>query len=955
MKIYPIKLFTTYNNISLAEEKTGLKKQDAVRMQGVPSAHYNDYLLSFEARVDKGLERFYNTNKDYMPSTVREYVENLEDKSNLTPLQAQKNAYELLEISQTIDDIKSAYPNEPLFENLKNPAETRATKGILMSVKENDELLKLSGQGVLKDKSNLTVYLVKKIFLEDKTIDEINKDLDKDLDDDFKADFKFKNKNSKYIYPSTLNSLGIQAPKFEYRQSLRYTREGYSDMVGSKISEGQRAFWEALSKEDRTARAKKSAEKFENWWKSLTKDEIFDMIAEQATVLDMLKKFKKQQTKESKKSPKAAAESKTAVERGHVKVGSSALSQDELFVIWASNNLKIYMENLSEAEKDTIHIKRMRNLAARWAEMTPEARTDYISKMKSGSEPLRYTMIDAWNHSTALLKDLSLHLKQNQIYKPADLLYSTDEFSQFQSKVMTEFWENHPKHAKILGEHIKMSQERVQNAISNGTFEELKKQIMRDKNQRVKELNSLKSSNLKTDIQKSPVFPDYMIDFKNSYYKTLGGQLKNLPQEYINDYFRAIYEGFSKDHIIAWTKNLKGLPCSPEERDLLRQISETEPPEWAYINRAIEAALADTVYECTKNPEVYKLSHSDLKVALYQIDRGQEIVSIGSKKLDQFFEFNIVKRRIDKNRIAALYHLYKEPLTEDELDNVLDGYFRFYSTESKEKFEKMLKTYGKSLNIVFSDKSAYPNAVKNYMLYKILSDKPADVEDDIICTLFSSYDSNVDNDLFAKEDKIKHVKYLLSKRFSFIPNIYLENYLSETGKALRERSNDADFQAYEMACQKRTSARETHKLAVVPKSHFSTKNAIRTLAMEQALSDILYNATGNTDVYKLQFEELCDCIEIFNLSKKYPSDKRTFQALNGDIVELTAQRRPNLSGLSKAYLEYLNDVIDWVNTDVKAGNGTLEDLICILNPDETKPDIDNAVEERIKPYRLNLK
>ena len=80
-----------------------------------------------------------------------------------------------------------------------------------------------------------------------------------------------------------------------------------------------------------------------------------------------------------------------------------------------------------------------------------------------------------------------------------------------------------------------------------------------------------------------------------------------------------------------------------------------------------------------------------------------------------------------------------------------------------------------------------------------------------------------------------------------------------------------------------------------------------------------------------------------------------FQALNGDIVELTAQRRPNLSGLSKYYLEYLNDVIDWVNTDVKAGNGTLEDLICILNPDETKPDIDNAVEERIKLYRLNLK
>ncbi len=263
--------------------------------------NYNDHLLAFGARVDKGLDRFYEANKEKMPKTVRDYIENIDDKSKISPLEAQQKAYEFLEAAQTIDDIKETYPLEPLFKDLINPLESRATRGILNSVRENDELLNLSGQGVLKDKSNLTVYLVKKIFLEDKTIEEINQDLDKDLDEDFKADFKFKNAKAQYIYPSTLNSLGIKTPQSEYRQSLRYTRDGYSDMVGEKISEGQRLFWDSLSKEDRTARAKVSAQKFENWWSSLTKNQILDMIADQKSELDLLKEFKKFQRIEEKR------------------------------------------------------------------------------------------------------------------------------------------------------------------------------------------------------------------------------------------------------------------------------------------------------------------------------------------------------------------------------------------------------------------------------------------------------------------------------------------------------------------------------------------------------------------------------------------------------------------------------------------------------------------------------
>ena len=46
-------------------------------------------------------------------------------------------------------------------------------------------------------------------------------------------------------------------------------------------------------------------------------------------------------------------------------------------------------------------------------------------------------------------------------------------------------------------------------------------------------------------------------------------------------------------------------------------------------------------------------------------------------------------------------------------------------------------------------------------------------------------------------------------------------------------------------------------------------------------------------------------------------------------------------------------IIDWINSDVKEGTGTLEDLVCILNPDETKPEIDDATRKRIKLYNFN--
>lgn len=111
MRVQPSQIYIAQPKNS---KNTGKSAQNIA--QTSPAANFelrskfNDHLMSFGARVDKGLERFYDTNKERMPSTLRRYVESMEDKSRLTPLEAQKRAFSKLEFAQTVDDIKKIFP-----------------------------------------------------------------------------------------------------------------------------------------------------------------------------------------------------------------------------------------------------------------------------------------------------------------------------------------------------------------------------------------------------------------------------------------------------------------------------------------------------------------------------------------------------------------------------------------------------------------------------------------------------------------------------------------------------------------------------------------------------------------------------------------------------------------------------------------------------------------------------
>lgn len=981
-----LKIFPTgfgYRILAAAENNQDKNKNsepsaDAEKIKCVGLASkYNDYLLSFGARVDKGLERFYDANKDRMPVPVRRYVENLSDKTQLTPLEAQKRAFSSLNDAITVEDIKKSFSNEHLFDKLIEPSESKARRGIIASFKENEELLALSNQGMLKSNENFTVYLVKKVFLEAKTIDEINNDLEKDLDEDFKADFRFKNPDSQYVYGTTLKALGIETPDADYQQSLRYTRNGYSDMVGEKIAEGRNAFFDSLDDDERFVRAKKSVEKIENWWNSLSKNQKLDMIAEQMSFQDMLKNYKKyrktiekQNSAESEKTGKNTESQKT---RKHVKVGSATLSQDELFIKWATNNLKNFEATLSEADKDTLHIKSMQRLVSRWANMSPVERTDYISKMKAGSEPLRYTMIDAWNHSVDLIKDLSVFLKANQIYKPADMLYSTQEFSQFQSQLMTEFWQNHADYSVQLGDSIIRSQEKIKDAISRGTFEELKKQIMRDKNQRIKEMEKFKTET-KTDLQSSqlsaPDEPEYKKSFKDAYNAHVYGKINSMPKKYYNDLYNTVLSELPEEAVRAWTKNLKNELLTDSEIELIQKYVATEFPSMARFNRAIEAAIADTLYEFTKDASVYEMSNSDVKVALYHLERGDNPIALDSHKVGQRFILNVQKKgRPNPQRINNLYESYKQDLSNEELAKIFHSFFEvdksallnsvtssiisvYDAAKIRNEFNEYLNSYGKSALILFSDKSTYPVDVKNAFNRKFLANMPKSLkEQEIIKPLLN------DKEDIKNEQKIAQAKFLFGKRFPFLTQDILSSYFSEVAVSLRSNKSGLsadDFIKY--ICTKRLDAKTNAKMAILPKQNMQAETKLKLLAFEQAMADVLYESTGSDEVYSLSFEALCDNLELFSMVKKFPTAERTFtQSPNDKNITLSAKSKPNLSKLNRLYAEYMDEIVDWMNNDVKEQEkADYEQLLFILNPDENNLIKDKFVSKRMSTYGFNV-
>lgn len=922
-------------------------------------------------RVDKGLERFFRENKKRMPAKVISYIENLADRLGISPLEAQKNAYAKLSEAQTVTDIKRIFPHEeePLFDYLKDPIETKATRGILSTYRENRQLLDMFGKDILESKENLTVYLVKKIYLEGKTLDEINIDIEKDMDKDFLELFQKKNPNySRLIQESTLKSLGIQSPDASYQQSLRYTREGYSDLVGENISKAQRLFWDSLTPEQRTARAKKTVERFEKWWAGISYSKKLEMIAQQDEKLAMLKDFNASGLAKGEKTfPATSKATETQPSGTHTRVGSAQLSKDELFIRWAENNLKIFKEGLSDSEKQTIEAIRIRNMVNRWAEMSPAQKSEYIQKLKSGAEPIRYAMIDAWNNSREIILELSRYMKENQIFKPHNVLYSSDEFSEFQSRLMTEFWEQHPDYAAKLGEQIKLSQEKVKDAIAKGHFEVLKKEIMRDQNRRINEIVAIKikpqnetpkpeTTQATKAAEVKPIEITYKDDFIDAIGKTIFGKIKNQPAQYVHDYPRLLADELPEDIVKLWTKYLRGEVLSYSEAEKLNKAISVETTPMAKMNRAFEAAMADTVARFTGSPKAYELSQSDLKTVMYHLERGEQPIQIVSHKNNMGYVFNIVEnpKKIDKKQINKLYEQYYKELSPQETDDIIRTYFAKADNVPNETLVPTLNalieyisTYGRSIFIAFSDKSKYSPVIKNAFNDKFLIGMPDLVkqQSDLKPLLLDIKD-------FKREEYLAKMRYQFSKKYEFLPSAFTDLFYNELAQNVRI-AKDMDIRILDAVCQRRLSAIDKSRMIIL-RDRLALKHKPEILAMEQAMADILYDATKDVRVYNLKLETLMDKMELFRVAKDFPTVP-TPCVYGGDdaTFSLAARKRPNTALLKQKYTQYLEELKEY-QAEIKDNKPEhYNEILFILNPNNDEPMIDLYTGMRMATFGLN--
>ena len=931
MKIYPI---TTgiINNKNLKHNELPKNNQPIAIQKEYNTLIplFNDNLI-FTARVDKGRERFYDRNRDIMPETVRLYIENHPEEKDISPLETQKRAFEYLTIATTVDDIRDIYPE---FKDLKNPEESKAKTGLLYTARDNAELLGLMDAGILKNKENLTLYLTRKIYLDNKTFEEINKDLEQDLNEDFKTDFRLKNgKDAVYVRPKTLQSLGIQIPEFEYRTSLRYTQEGYSDWMGERIS----AFWAKLPPEERTARAKKSVRKFEEWWEGLPKQKKLEMIADQINEIEMLGKYKAEHPGEGKrtynKKNKESEPTQKEQTTPKTKVGSQKLSQDDLFKIWASNNLKIFEAGLSDEDYETVKAIRTEKRIQQWEQMSPAEKTEYLNNLRTGQEPLKYAMIDAWNNSFDIIVALSEHLKKNQIYKPENVIYASEEFSKFQSRVMTEFWLTNPEYARELGDHIIHSLGKVRRAINSGTFEQLKKDIQREQKQRKKELQKIKIERTKgigTFQQKEDV-PEYMRQFIKAYYQALPSQVATTPPSYTKEYFQIIQNFFSPEVINSWTKNLKQEPLTEQDIKNLEYIKNTEPPEAAYINRPFEIIGSEMLYDMTGNPMVYTFSFSDIKVALSQIYRGEKNIDIISTKLgNKRLTIPVKKTKIDMRNFEIVYKMLRAPISDEMTLNFAKAYYDSKDGDYTD-LVNYLKTYGQGLCVIFLDTSTPPN--KNIVIKNITRNIPKDIADNYTC-LVDTPEQQLRNDILTKSAE----KFI--KAHKNIPETFIDDYIRGTTANMRR---DPEF-----GITKPT-------LIVYDKKHLlDNELKLKVLAMESAIADRLYDSTGDNNVYGLEFEDLNSLISQASTVKKFPATFIVMEVINGKqkSVPVTFKRNVSIGNLKQSYQDYVDDI-----KERQAGSENpwdMEELICALNPDENNPNKDEIIENKIKKYQVTF-
>ena len=259
--------------IQLAENKYFYQKKQNNKTnttQTIPMQMnaYQDFRINFRGRTP---ENFYaqEFNVRHMPERMKEYLnQDYETRKHIPPQQIMSESFKYLEAADNFSDVKSIYPE---FSNL-HEANLKGRTGILADIKLSREL---SDTPLFKDGSDhLGMYLLKKIYLEGKTIKEINKDFyEKDLNPEYRGAI------TQPITYGTTSAYGIQYPKTDFWNSFIATRDEYKKFFVDLPKQSKAELKQELIKKhhpEKSEPEKKYSRKYalKKYQKQLLKDDI---------------------------------------------------------------------------------------------------------------------------------------------------------------------------------------------------------------------------------------------------------------------------------------------------------------------------------------------------------------------------------------------------------------------------------------------------------------------------------------------------------------------------------------------------------------------------------------------------------------------------------------------------------------------------------------------------------
>ena len=237
MKIQFTPQFTLSNKFLKTENNN--KKVNTVENRMYNPIAYRDYDITFGARLFRTPENFYEQdfNEKGMPKSLHRYIYEGFDtdfRRTIPPSQAMKEVYGSLKFAQNLDMVKQIYPDEPLFADLHSTPSKKAREGVLGELALMRSDAEYQEKSLFKNgKDDLGLYILNKIYIEGKTLKEINKDFHRDTSVVYAGlgDIKY----------SDLKAFGIHFPDRSFWKSFIATREDFPYVyIPRKVEDVQR-------------------------------------------------------------------------------------------------------------------------------------------------------------------------------------------------------------------------------------------------------------------------------------------------------------------------------------------------------------------------------------------------------------------------------------------------------------------------------------------------------------------------------------------------------------------------------------------------------------------------------------------------------------------------------------------------------------------------------------------